>query len=267
LGDTVRCFASISPIIEDVVPNDNYYTLSDIIVGSYDPNDKTCSSGEFITLEQVASEELLYTVRFQNTGNFMADNVHISDTLSNFLDLNTFRVISSSHDMRFDLSGTGIVDFYFDDIFLADSTSNEAMSHGFVKYGVKCKPNLSLGNAITNTAYIYFDFNPAIITNKTTTLVTYPIILTAENIHTAITENALIVYPNPANDYFTIDARGIDSKNLSVSLFDLRGLLLRTERMNPIQNISLENLPAGIYIGVINDENNYSKRSFKIVHQ
>lgn len=267
LGDTVRCFASISPIIEDVVPNDNYYTLSDIIVGSYDPNYKTCSSGEFITLEQVASEELLYTVRFQNTGNFMADNVHISDTLSNFLDLNTFRVISSSHDMRFDLSGTGIVDFNFDDIFLADSTSNEAMSHGFVKYGVKCKPNLSLGNAITNTAYIYFDFNPAIITNKTTTLVTYPIILTTENIHTAITENALIVYPNPANDYFTIDARGIDSKNLSVSLFDLRGLLLRTERMNPIQNISLENLPAGIYIGVINDENNYSKRSFKIVHQ
>ncbi len=267
LSDTVHCFATVSPILNDTFPDDNTTEMHEIIVGSYDPNDKTCSFGNYFTPDQLANnEELQYVIRFQNTGNFQADFVHIKDTLSNYFDLSTFRIISSSHLLYFTLSGAGIVDFYFDNIFLPPSSLDELNSHGYVKYGVRCKESVVLGNAMVNTAYIYFDFNTAIITNTTTTLVAYPVIFVTQIPANFIQYNTILVYPNPAINELNIDLRGINKVDMQLLVFDVTGNAVKNEKMSntALNNINISNLSSGIYFG--NVLSNHQKiGSFKFV--
>ena len=74
----------------------------------------------------------------------------------------------ASHNMNttFD-SQTGAVEFAFYNINLPDSASNEEESHGFLVFDVRPIPGLEMGTIIENTAHIYFDLNPAIVTNTT----------------------------------------------------------------------------------------------------
>ena len=137
------------------------------VLCSYDPNDKQVSpvgyKEEGYTL---ISDELNYTVRFQNTGNAAAIDVRIIDTLSEHLDLRTFKVNQSSFPVITTMRGN-IVDFYFEDIFLIDSMTNEPESHGFINYTIKPKGDIGELTEIKNTAHIVFDFNPPIVTNTT----------------------------------------------------------------------------------------------------
>ncbi|HRG58087.1 MAG TPA: T9SS type A sorting domain-containing protein [Bacteroidia bacterium] len=257
LGDTVNCFAFVSPLLQDTIPSNNESVLSEIIVGSYDPNDKTCSFGSFITTDQTQNnEELNYTIRFQNTGNFQADFVHIKDTLSYYFDLSTFRIISSSHLMYFTLSGNGIIDFYFDNIILPPMSIDELGSQGYVKYGIRCKESVGLGNALVNTAYIYFDFNAPIITNTTSTLVTYPVVVLTELAENPLYENTILVYPNPAINEISIDLRGIEYENLNLMVFDFAGKKVLHERLSNtnLNKVDIRELPAGIYFGHVMNE-------------
>lgn len=63
---------------------------------SYDPNDKLVYPNREDSLALI-DEELVYTIRFQNTGNDYADDVVVIDTLQEDLDLKTFRLINTSH--------------------------------------------------------------------------------------------------------------------------------------------------------------------------
>ncbi|UZR98129.1 DUF7619 domain-containing protein [Chondrinema litorale] len=143
-------------------------TVTQIVNCTYDPNDKlvtpTGVKGENYTLK---NEFLEYTIRFQNTGNDTAYNIEIRDELDNDLDVSTFELVSHSDSLNIEINKFNELIFNFDNIFLPDSNANEKASHGFVKYRIKPKENLPDFTEITNTAYIYFDFNPAIATNTT----------------------------------------------------------------------------------------------------
>jgi len=147
---------------------------------SYDPNDKQVSPNREDNLALIA-EPLFYKIRFQNTGNDYARNVLVVDTLDENLDLSTFKLISTSHpeelNVIFDDGQT--VTFDFENIFLPDSTTNEVASNGFISYTIEVKENVTPESSIDNTAYIYFDFNPAIITNTTESIMVdaYPEII------------------------------------------------------------------------------------------
>ncbi len=156
--------------------NHNGFGYRPIVVCSYDPNDKSVTpAGEQNEHYTLMNEELFYTIRFQNTGNDTAFNIVIRDTLSANLNQNTFRPITSSHPMQVFRNSNGVVEFRFDNILLPDSTTNEPASHGFVQYAVKPQSGLSNATAINNTADIYFDANPPIVTNTTHNLMVYQI--------------------------------------------------------------------------------------------
>lgn len=174
LGSYLYFKAEALPKDDDVFPYNNESKLvRQEVVGSYDPNDKQFEPAIFTTDSVANHAPLIYTVRFQNTGNFPASFITITDTLSPNLDPTTFRVLASSHPMTWAMEGAGIVKFHFADINLPDSTANEPASHGFVKYSIQAKPNLQLGDEIKNTAYIYFDFNEPVVTNTTLTEVKF----------------------------------------------------------------------------------------------
>ncbi len=136
------------------------------VIGSYDPNDKQGfplgATNEHLILPNTPLE---YIIRFQNTGTDTAFNIVVRDTLTQFLKVESVRpgVASAAYD--FEIIDGNVLVFRFKDIKLVDSFKNEAASHGFVRFQVNQKPNLNLGTEIHNTAAIYFDFNPPVITN------------------------------------------------------------------------------------------------------
>lgn len=170
-----RAFAYSSQTDYDSINNTSINR--DVIVGAYDPNDKRVTPGEDCPSGNIpiGTEELTYTIRFQNTGTYAAENVVIKDTISTKLDLASIVMISSSHPYSAEIKNGREINWSFNNINLPDSNSNEPESHGYIKYRIKLKSGLNSGTAIKNKCYIFFDFNPPIITNQTISTLTQPV--------------------------------------------------------------------------------------------
>ncbi len=150
-------------------PSDDLDPFVDIecheIIGSFDPNDKLVSPKGIGENHYINSEEMLdYTIRFQNTGNDTAFNIFVIDTLSHFLDINSFVSGVSSHDYTISFTGDRVVRWDFSNILLPDSTTNLVESNGFVKFKIKVATDVPQETEIHNIADIYFDFNEPIRT-------------------------------------------------------------------------------------------------------
>ena len=174
-GENLSFTARIESPGEDINEADNLFTLDQIVIGAYDPNDISVREGVEILPEET-SEYLHYLIRFQNTGNASAINVRVENKLDYNLDPGTLELEGLSHDYRVEIVNNNMVSFIFDNINLPDSLSNEPASHGYIAYRIKPISDIALGDSIHNTASIYFDFNEPIITNTVTTTVVEPLV-------------------------------------------------------------------------------------------
>ncbi len=175
LNDLLATKVNIYPLTGDVDPGDNADTLNQTIRGSWDPNDKSVSpSGDLTSLDIQNESPLTYTIRFQNTGTDYARNVVITDTIINKLNIASIEAVSASHDYQFSILEGKVLVWTFKNIFLPDKTTDEPGSHGFVKFKIKPRSSLVIGEEITNSANIYFDFNDPVITNTTVNLISGP---------------------------------------------------------------------------------------------
>ncbi len=150
-------------------------TLSRVLLCSYDPNDKVVfpkSKGSDGIIS--ANQELSYTIRFQNTGNDTAFNIHVIDTMDSGLDINTFEFVFASHPVVVNHKPNNVSSFYFENILLPDSNTNEMGSHGLIKFKIKPSQEVIPNQQIENTAFIYFDNNPPVSTNTTTNIIECP---------------------------------------------------------------------------------------------
>lgn len=149
--------------------NESWET-SPFVACSYDPNDKSATPAGYDTEHFILpGERLEYRIRFQNTGNLPAEDILITDQIdTDVLDLSSFQPMYASASMFTCLHDDGFLEFIFEDIYLPDSVHNSEASHGFVVFAINTKNDLAPGTVIANTANIYFDANPAIITNTYT---------------------------------------------------------------------------------------------------
>lgn len=200
-GDTVNVVGSVGTSLIDTTPSNNTIVLSRKVWGSYDPNIKevepkgTGTSGN-VPLHQ----QLSYTIQFQNTGNDTAFKVVVKDSIDSDLDLSTFNLVASSHPFSYKINSERLVTFTFDNILLPDSTTNELMSHGFIKYTISPLPNAVSGQQVKNVAGIYFDYNSAVATN--TTLNTLSLAAGIPSVNYESTK--AVAYPNPFTNQTTI---------------------------------------------------------------
>jgi outer membrane protein assembly factor BamB len=227
-------------------------------IAAYDPNDKQgfpygYGSQHFIDEDT----ELEYRIRFQNTGNDTAFLVYIRDTLSEFLDPTSIQPGASSHPYEFELFGSGIIQFTFNDIMLPDSNVNESASHGFVDFRIRQQPGNPVGTEIFNQAAIYFDFNPPIFTNQTVHRIGEDFIeMETVSIHKAETApDALRLYPNPLRDQATFEWFGAALPQARFEIYDPAGRLLRSQSVSGRQwTIARGELQPGFYFFVLSDE-------------
>jgi len=174
-------------------------------VCSYDPNDKASASvGPSVDQYSLLNDALDFTIRFQNSGNDTAFTVVLRDTLDTNLDISTLQIVASSHAMRTSMSADGVLTFVFDNINLLWESVDYAGSQGFVKYRIAPKSDLPDPTELRNTAHIFFDFNPAIVTNTTLNVLveTLPSSGATEVIKDVL---AARVYPNPNTGDFWIE--------------------------------------------------------------
>jgi hypothetical protein len=155
----------------DLKKTNNTATWRQIVVGSFDPNDKLESNGGEISIEGLADKLLTYTIRFQNTGTDTAFNVVIRDTLDAKLDWSSIEMVRASHPYSLLIKDGRFLTWTFSNILLPDSNRNEPASNGYVTFTIKPKAGLVVGDIIRNSASIYFDFNLPIKTNTQETVV------------------------------------------------------------------------------------------------
>jgi len=194
VSDSITISASITDNLNELNNSDNQTTISEEIVGAIDPNDMLVTPigiGEEHMINK--EQELTYIIRFQNVGNFPAQNIEVRNILPDGIDFNSFKLLSSSHSGNFTKKGNEL-HWDFPNIWLPDSTNSEPKSHGFITYSVLPLSNITRGKLIQNQAEITFDYESPLKTNVVfNTIVTLP--------HK---NNKLIVYPNPGNSLVTI---------------------------------------------------------------
>lgn len=196
-------------------------------VSSNDPNDKQALPRGYTEDHLIGNTtDLDYMIRFQNTGTDTAFRVVVLDTLPAALAGVTVRPGAASHPYRFELLDGHILRFTFDPIQLPDSNVNLAASQGFIQFRVAQAPNNPDGTRIENSAAIYFDFNPPVITNQTYHTVgsNFILVSTDESPSEAL---PLSIYPNPASERVVFDAKGWSGDPLNFTLHDGSGRLLR----------------------------------------
>ncbi len=201
-GDTIHSSYVLSPTSGDLDPSNNTVVRIDTVKSSYDPNEKSVTPQGTIT----AGTKLDYKIIFENTGNAPAVNIHVQDTLSDDLDIATFKLVSSSAPVytSFSQDGAGhtVVKFDFPNINLLDS-SHHGQCDGMVTFTINAKPGLAGGTVIDNRAGIYFDDNEVVMTNTATN-----VIGSTTGAATMSNTPKVTIYPNPVNDQLTIKTDG-----------------------------------------------------------
>jgi len=296
-GDVIETKALIKK--EGVVIAEKLFSFE--LICAIDPNDKLVSpsridedSSNYTLLE----EKIEYTVRFQNTGNAEAIHVTIRDTLDENINISSVQPIVASHDHVLTVKDDRELEFYFEDIFLPDSTRNEIESHGFVSFSAYPRTGLTDFDILQNRVGIYFDFNKPVITNTVrSTLVEH---IDADNdgfyfwdecddenpsINPDATDipnngidedcdgidlvsstyelanTTINIFPNPTSEIINIQVRG--PLNYHVSLIDLNGRRIMSSANAEL--LQINSISEGLYLLEIKDVNTGQKIVDRIV--
>jgi uncharacterized repeat protein (TIGR01451 family) len=236
----------------DFVTHNNNSSVTQAVIAAYDPNDKTEAHGEKINFTTFNEQDYLnYTIRFENTGNTGASKVVVKDILDEKLEESSLIMISSSHNYFLDRVEKNL-EWTFDDIFLPVSIPNSDIGKGYINFKIKPKTGFAVGDIIPNTAEIYFDFNPAIITNTFNT----EFVETLGN--ATFNKNSIQLYPNPAKESFTIHNYGTETIN-DICIYEISGKRIFQQRKS-FENqttIPISNFAKGIYTVEIISDNKY----------
>lgn len=233
----------------------SYSSICRPIIGSYDPNDKKVTPSGFGPQHLVIpGSELTYRIRFQNTGTDTAFTIHIVDTLAQALDPATFSPVSASHPFVTSFSGDSntVVTFLFNNILLPDSNVNEPASHGYIEFTISPNSTALAGTSISNFADIYFDYNPPIRTDTTTTnfgIYQLPSLLNPRNSPYALsTLPHFKIHPNPFIEYVIIKNEGFLTQGQLLVINALgETVSVNTMTFPKELKVNMQELPVGTY--------------------
>ncbi len=253
----------VSSLFGSTSPGDSYLynnqsILSQTVNTTYLPNDITeCHGPEILFSSFTADDYLTYTIRFENTDNIHAANLKVIDLLDQKLDESTIKMVDASHDYVLDRVDNSLT-WLFNNINLEPSVQNTNIGKGYIVFDVKPKPGYSIGDIIPNYAEVYFDLNPAIITN------TYESEFVATLGTRQFAASDVRIYPNPTQNIINIALK--DQNIDSVRVFDLPGKNVFSQEVGSSQaQIDLSGFSRGMYLVEINASG--AKKTFKIVRE
>jgi hypothetical protein len=262
IGDTLKSYFSITPENDNDASN-NSFELIDVVVGSWDPNDKIVSpegiGDKGIT--DIENKAFTYTIRFQNTGNYMAENVVLIDTIDEKFDMKTFKTLNIPYNpyissetfidkQIIEINGN-VVKYVFQGINLPPQSEDEFESQGYVQYSIKLKEGIQSGAIIKNKADIYFDFNNPITTNETIN----ELAIISKVTQQGLPKISSKIYPNPTKNKALLEWDKTISEEMVLSMYDINGKLLISKIVNGgFASINVQDWSNGVYIYVLESQ-------------
>lgn len=252
MGSPLTNSASITIPVDDINSQNNTSSITQVLINSYDPNNKSeVHGGKILTTSFSANDYLTYTINFENVGNADAINVEIMDNLDYRLNPDSLIEISSSHDYILEKTGS-YLSWKFNSIHLPP------LGKGYITF--KIKPNfwnINTGTVIPNQAQIRFDFNSPITTNNYNT--EFVSVLKNNNFDI----NEFQYYPNPVKNNLTISNASIIDE---VEITSLLGQKMISKKVNDLETeISLAELANGVYF--VKVTSNGQEKTIKIVKE
>lgn len=241
LGDVIVLVASVKDVNDENRSNDNF-TLYDVVVNSYDPNDKVCLNGSLVNFD-FAHQDYYYKIRFENKGNADAIHVVIKDSIDlSTYNLASFKVIDASHPLQTEVNDS-IVSFNFENIYLSHLPS---ANKGYVIYSIRPHDNITLSDSLVNKASIYFDYNLPIHTDDAIT--SFYMNVGNDQYTTDIESKRVTVSPNPSKRNIVLST---DKGATSLIIYDQMGQIVRRTPLDPSINqhtIDIGDLPPNLYL-------------------
>lgn len=242
--------------LTDETPLDNLVNLYQTVVNSFDPNDKECLEGNYITPSMIG-KYVHYKIRFENTGTFPVQNIVVTDRIdTSIFDISTLLPVNGSHAFTTRITDKNKVEFIFQNIFLP---FDDATNDGYIVFKIKTWPTLSLGDELKNTANIFFDYNFPIETNTATTVVANPLASQDFDFGTYFK-----IFPNPAKNILNINSK----QNIQIETITIYTTIGQLVQVIPnaknTKTIDVSNLKSGTYfIKVVSDKGASSSKFVK----
>ena len=255
-GTLLKYFAKISSSETDENPANNTFSFEQIVVNSFDPNDKTCVEGSSI-LKTKVGDYVHYIIRFENTGTYAAQNIIVKDVIdSNKYDINTLSPLSGSHLFSTEIIDNQKVEFKFENINLP---FDDAHNDGYLAFKIKTRSTLVEGDTFGNSADIFFDYNSGITTNVPITTINKTL-----GIQDFPFNKYIVLYPNPVNDILKLNPDS-DIQLSTIQIYNSLGQLVRVvSNADNIQDVDVSALVSGNYfIKVISNKGTSNAKFIK----
>jgi uncharacterized repeat protein (TIGR01451 family) len=236
-GDTLKFNVKITPA-DDCDTTNNNFLFNQIVVNSHDPNQITCLQGNELPSKEIG-KTLYYTIEFENTGNYPAENIVVVETIDTTkFDINSLQILNTSHPMELRVEGNK-VEYYFQHIELGEH------KHGNILLKLRGTPKSKVGDTIKKQANIYFDYNAPVETNHEKTVYKDKLIQNL-GVQGIALDESIVAFPNPSNGVFNLKAA---AQITNIEVFDLNGRVLQTILVNDFTHkIDLSSQDTGIYL-------------------
>jgi uncharacterized repeat protein (TIGR01451 family) len=238
--------------------SNNLNSITCIVSNSQDPNFKDVNQPTFLNPQ--LTEELVYTIHFENEGNTSAANIYVTDEISELLDLSTFKFLHTSHPCNYQIDAASrVLTVNFNSINLLSNQVDAELAKGRFSYSLEEISSIQLNDTIKNQASIYFDFNLPLQTNSTNNI-NYS---AAQLVSLNSDSNLFQLFPNPSKNKLNIN---IDNSLLGTSyvLTDAIGRILSSGIFELKSNqLDLSLISNGIYR--LHLDNGLYKQ-FQIIH-
>ena|GEM_PF-4445834 len=235
--------ASINSGSGDINPSDNNLSFSEQLMDSITPITKEVLPAGSLSLAEVQSSPVLkYTIRFQNTDTVTIANIRVTDSLSAYFMRQNFELLTASHLCQYQLDPSGLVTFTLSDIMLPDSEADEYGSYGHISYSVSLRNDLFVNDSILNRADVFYDFNEALATNTTVTIIDDPTSIEIK------TDAKNLIFPNPATDNINLNISGY----YFFEIFDVTGAQIKSGHTSG--KIQISDVSPGLYLIKLSDE-------------
>lgn len=249
VGDVITMTSQVKAA-SDAYADNNIFNDVNEIVGSIDPNMLLASPAGFSDEHLLeATQEITYTILFQNEGNYPTSLVTIVDTLAEGFDLSTLHSLETSHQPAYVNIRDRVVTAFFPHIELPPAAVDSVASQGFVQFRIRPYSNFS--GVIRNQGSIIFDYNEPMLTNTIT-----------HTIYSAEQSQEVNVFPNPATDYAYVTlSRDGEFGPINWILTDARGTVYdQGTSADKTIRVDTRSLPAGLYL--INGKTHTGKQFF-----
>ena len=257
-SDTLLQFFVQLSNANDTNASNNLNTITCIVSNSSDPNFKDVNQPTFLNPQ--LTEELVYTIHFENEGNTSAANIYVTDEISELLDLSTFKFLHTSHPCNYQIDAASrVLTVNFNSINLLSNQVDAELAKGRFSYSLEEISSIQLNDTIKNQASIYFDFNLPLQTNFTNNI-NYS---AAQLVSLNSDSNLFQLFPNPSKNKLNIN---IDNSLLGTSyvLTDAIGRVLASGILELNANqLDLSLISNGIYR--LHLDNGLYKQ-FQIIH-